>query len=83
MVRSRVKEAAANLTDSAGYSLQNQRRVHRVLREHVEKYHLGGSAIDNADEQTLRKAAAGVYKMEHLLTNRTEIIGGMIEYGRD
>ena len=79
-IRERLRHIGEQVTITAGYSLQMRRYVDRNLREHVEQRFLDGEPLAFAEDAALRRAAARLNEIEKLLTRRTDIIGGMIEY---
>ena len=79
-IRERLRQIGEQVTITAGYSLQMCRYVDRNLREHVEQRFLDGEPLAFAEDAALRRAAARLNEIEKLLTRRTDIIGGMIEY---
>ena len=79
-IRERLHEMGERLTINAGYSTLMQRHVDRPVREFIERRFLDGEPLAFAEEPALRRAAARLNQLETLLTGRTDIIGGMVEY---
>ena len=82
-IRERLYAIGEHATITAGYSLQRRRYVDRPIREFVERRFLDGEPLAFAEAPALRRAAARLNQLDALLTGRTDIIGGMIEYARD
>ena len=82
-IRERLHEIGERLTITAGYSTLMQRHVDRPVREFIERRFLDGEPLAFAEEPALRRAAARLNQLETLLTGRTDIIGGMVEYARN
>ena len=82
-VRDRLRYIAEQATIAAGYSAQMQRYVIGPLREHISARFLDGEGIAFAEEAALHLAYRRLNKVEEHLLRRTDIVGGMIEYGGD
>ena len=82
-VRERLYAIGEHVTIVAGYSTLVCRYVDRPVREFVERRFLDGEPLPFAEAPALRRAAARLNQLETLLTGRTDIIGGMIEYAGD
>ena len=82
-IRERLHAIGEHATITAGYSIQRRRYVDRPVREFIERRFLDGEPLAFAEAPALRRAAARLNQLDALLTGRTDIIGGMIEYARD
>ena len=82
-IREHLYAIGEHVTIVAGYSTLMCRHVDRPIREFVERRFLDGEPLAFAEAPALRRAAARLNQLDALLTGRTDIIGGMVEYARD
>lgn len=82
-----LKQALRDLTERAvaqhGYSSQEQRLVLEPLRQYVSDRFLNGERFKSANREDLIRARSSLSALEQQLMQRTDIVGGMIEYAND
>ncbi len=83
MIRERIRNIAEQAVDEAGYPAQMQRRVYRPLLGHVSERFLDGEALAFAEGEALYRVGRHLNQLEAQISQRPDIVGGMVEYGTD
>ena len=82
-IRERVNQIAEQAVIEAGYPAQMKRHVYQPLLAHLSERFLHGEALAFAEDAAVYAAGRRLNQLESLLRERTDIIGGMVEYGAE
>ena len=81
MVRERIRNIAEQAVIQAGDPAQMQRYVYRPLLDHVSERFLDGEALPFAEREAVYRAGRYLNQLEAQISQRPDIVGGMVEYG--
>ena len=83
MVRERVRNISEQAVVAAGYPAQMQRHVYKPLLDHLSERFLDGEPLAFAEGEALYRAGRHINQLEARISQRPDIVGGMVEYGAD